>query len=755
VSENGTGDGSAAAPDPEAAGDGPGSSPASSGPPADASAGSAARDRGDSLTGPTGAPLGEPHTDLELPRRFGPYVLLRLLATGGMAELFLAQQRSVAGFEKLLVVKRILPHLARDSVFIEMLLSEARIAATLNHPNIAHVYDVGVHDGNYYIAMELIRGEDLRSIVRQMRKKDVAAFPLEHAVAVGIGCLAGLAYAHETTDLDGQPLELVHRDVSPQNVVVSFSGDVKLVDFGIAKAGRSRMEDTHAGRLKGKIPYMSPEQASGREIDSRSDLFSLGIVLYELSTGRRLFKGPSELESLKMITEGGIPPARSLNPRVPEPLEGILMKLLARDPDDRYQRARDAQADLEAFVRETRMPVSPLSFGAFVSELFEEEIVQQEAMLQEARQVALATTEPPPAVGGGTTSVAPGEPAGSDRGAASPGASTPAPVAAPGPVAAGPSSAPPAPAPAPGVPFGRVVALVVAVALAAGLLAWLLRPSGGTPKDAAPTPAPSAAPDPAPTAPVPTTASIRVSTEPPGAAVHLDGGDTGETTPVVLEGLTADARHEIRVERDGYAAESVAPTLSPGTTTELALTLSLDPPLRRGEALLRLRVSPDDAQAVFGGQPLDGGAVRERRTRASRGRLVVRKPGFVTQERRVELTEGEITDLRVHLRADRAPPEGAVDPSGGETRSRTRRGARRDEASPETGDARGRLVFDARPWCEVTIDGRRLGQTPIVAEALPVGRHRLVCRNPERSLRKETTVEIRAGQTTRVRLDLE
>src|SRR5258708_1147136 len=171
-----------------------------------------------------------------LPARFGKYTLLRKLATGGMAELFLAIQRSVAGFEKLIVIKRILPAMNQDRAFIEMLLHEARVAATMSHPNIVQIFDVGAVDRSYFIAMEHVHGEDLRSIVRQMKKKGVFEFPVEHALAIVLGMCAGLAYAHDKHELDGSALNIVHRDVSPQNVVVTFTGDVKIVDFGIAKS---------------------------------------------------------------------------------------------------------------------------------------------------------------------------------------------------------------------------------------------------------------------------------------------------------------------------------------------------------------------------------------------------------------------------------------------------------------------------------------------------------------------------------------
>src|SRR5262245_48779827 len=201
---------------------------------------------------------GGPHVEEPLPRQFGKYTLLRKVAAGGMAELFLALHRSVAGFEKLVVIKRILPSMNQDKAFIDMLLHEARVAATLSHPNIVQIFDVGQIDGKFFIAMEHIHGEDIRSIVRAMKKKNVTEFPLEHTLSIVLGVCAGLAYAHEKRNLDGKLLDIVHRDVSPQNIVVTFTGDVKIVDFGIAKSGTQVGDDTRDGQLKGKVPYMSP-----------------------------------------------------------------------------------------------------------------------------------------------------------------------------------------------------------------------------------------------------------------------------------------------------------------------------------------------------------------------------------------------------------------------------------------------------------------------------------------------------------------
>ncbi len=323
-----------------------------------------------------------------LPCRFGKYTLIRKLASGGMAELFLAIQKSVAGFEKLVVIKRILPANNQDRAFIDMLLHEARVAATLSHPNIVQVFDVGSVDGTYFIAMEHVHGEDLRSIVRQMKKKDVVDFPLEHALSIVLGMCAGLAYAHEKRDLDGTPLNIVHRDISPQNVVVTFTGDVKIVDFGIAKSNAERAGQTKSGRLKGKIPYMSPEQARGEPVDWRTDVFAAGIMLFELTTGKRLFKGANEFETLKLICERDYPAPSQVRDGYPLELEAIVMRALERKREDRWQSAREMQAAIEEFVRRERVPVSNIALSQFMQGLFADKLAAQKEALLQGKQLA-------------------------------------------------------------------------------------------------------------------------------------------------------------------------------------------------------------------------------------------------------------------------------------------------------------------------------------------------------------------------------
>ena len=300
--------------------------------------------------------------------RLGKYEIVRRIAAGGMAEIFLARVSGLSGFQKMVVIKRILPQLATKSDFVEMFLDEARIAATLQHPNVVQMYDVGVVDGNYFIAMEYLHGEDVRSIMKALYKRE-EKLPLEQALNILIGLSSGLHYAHEKLGFDGKPLDIIHRDVTPQNIIVTYEGGVKLLDFGIAKAS-NRFGETRFGTLKGKVPYMSPEQCRGEPLDRRSDIFSLGIMLYELTLGKRLYKGHSDFEVLKQIVEGTVTRPSEIDPGYHPRLEEIVMRALEKERDKRYQTARELQSDLETLVREERLYVSPISLQAFMEKLF-------------------------------------------------------------------------------------------------------------------------------------------------------------------------------------------------------------------------------------------------------------------------------------------------------------------------------------------------------------------------------------------------
>jgi len=301
--------------------------------------------------------------------RFGPYELIDRVAIGGMAEVFKAKRAGVEGFEKVVALKRILPHLSDNKEFLDMFVDEAKMVAGLTHPNIVQIYELDRIETSYYIAMEYVHGRDLRTIMKRAREKGLR-MPLDLSLRVVSQVCAALEYAHRKKDAGGRPMEIVHRDVSPQNILISFEGEVKLVDFGIAKAA-TKASSTDKGALRGKLLYMSPEQAWGRTIDRRSDVFSLGVVLYEMVTETKPFIGAgTELTILELVRQCVITPAREVNPRVPEALDRVIMKALARDPGERYQDAGQMQRGLERFLRE-RPPVTARDLARFLELLFD------------------------------------------------------------------------------------------------------------------------------------------------------------------------------------------------------------------------------------------------------------------------------------------------------------------------------------------------------------------------------------------------
>jgi serine/threonine protein kinase len=299
----------------------------------------------------------------------GRYTLIRRLAVGGMAEIYLAKQAAMAGFEKEVVIKRLRQELADDPRIVEMFLDEAKIGAQLNHPNIVHVYDVDEHDGIPYIAMEYIVGEELNELCRRGISHG-RFLPLEHAVELIRQAAAGMGYFHakraaEDSIHASAPLEIVHLDISPSNLLVTQDGFLKVIDFGIARAkGQLSRNDV----LPGKLSYMSPEQAGRTAVDHRSDIFSLGIVLYEITVGKRLFRGPAQ-DVVARLTEAQIEPPTFARRNFPPALESIVMRTLERHPEDRYQTAYDLADDLESFLRDERLHSGPVRIARYLDML--------------------------------------------------------------------------------------------------------------------------------------------------------------------------------------------------------------------------------------------------------------------------------------------------------------------------------------------------------------------------------------------------
>ncbi len=322
---------------------------------------------------------------MKKPTPFGKYFLLERINVGGMAEVFRAKAFGVEGFERLVAVKRILPNIAEDKEFIRMFIEEAKLSVQLNHANIAQIFDLGVVDSSYYIALEHIHGRDLRGIFDRCRQAG-EPMPVAQACFVAMKVCEGLDYAHNKRDQGGRELSLVHRDVSPQNILVSFEGEVKLIDFGIAKAAGTGAK-TQSGILKGKFGYMSPEQVNGVQVDRRSDVFSCGIVLYELLTGERLFVGESDFSTLEKVRNVEILPPSTFNRKIPEELERIVLKALTKSVDDRYQNAIDLHDELQAFVYTAGEFYSRKDLAGWMKKTFAKEIEDETAKLESFRQL--------------------------------------------------------------------------------------------------------------------------------------------------------------------------------------------------------------------------------------------------------------------------------------------------------------------------------------------------------------------------------
>ena len=303
------------------------------------------------------------------PGQFGRYQLLEKIGSGGMAEVFKARMRGEEGFEKIVAIKRIVPHMAANDAFITMFVDEAKLAAQLNHNNITHIYDLGKVDAWHYIAMEYVEGRDLRSLLKLGKERDYP-LPPELALFIAAKIANALDYAHRRPAADGTELNLVHRDVSPQNILISYEGDIKLCDFGIAKAA-SKVSTTISGALKGKLQYMSPEQAWGKRVDRRSDVFSLGAVLYEMLTGAPLFEGDTDMSILERVREGEVEPPSARGVEVSKRVDQIVLKALAKNPQDRYQNASEMEKDLHAVLYAFQPSPGPADVAIYLHRLLE------------------------------------------------------------------------------------------------------------------------------------------------------------------------------------------------------------------------------------------------------------------------------------------------------------------------------------------------------------------------------------------------
>ena len=314
--------------------------------------------------------------ELKQGSKLGNYELLLRVGRGGMASVWVARERAQeAQDDRLVAIKVMLTELADENEFIKMFLDEVRLVRSIHHPNVVDVYDVGEHEGMMWMSMEWVEGESLHTVIAEAGKR--RAIPPELAVRIIADAAAGLHAAHELRDHDGSQRGVVHRDISPHNILIGTNGTVKLVDFGVAKAVGRISEATRAGQLKGKFGYMSPEQALGKGVDRRSDIFSLGIVLFELTTSRRLFRGEHDIETLRLVISGAIPKPSLIDPKYPLELERIVLKALERNVSGRYQTAAEFEHDLRAYLKAERLIVPQSGVAGILKKVLGERIEQR------------------------------------------------------------------------------------------------------------------------------------------------------------------------------------------------------------------------------------------------------------------------------------------------------------------------------------------------------------------------------------------
>jgi tRNA A-37 threonylcarbamoyl transferase component Bud32 len=655
-----------------------------------------------------------------------------------MAEIFLAQREGKEGFARELVVKRILPHLAADAEFRRMFRDEARLAALLSHPNVVHVYDFGAietPDGeDLYLAMELVRGVDLRALVGRAAEEARGvgrpwAIPPHHAAKIASFVCEALAHAHGVT-LDGHPARIVHRDVTPSNVLMSFEGAVKLADFGIAKAAQRSGESTDHGVVKGKYTYLSPEQARGEVLDGRSDLFNVGILLVEMLLGEPLFAPDQHKEAKRLSAAGQIPRPERLG-RLPPPLAAIARKALSARREDRHADALALRAELETWLRTSPIPSDTVELGRFVRGLFPDAVAEDAKGARAAgtvpRTMALAPVGALAAVGTAPLTArgeAPGLPR--DGTVVGPSGAFDRMQTTPLTAVHGPRLRP---APRRAV---AIFGLAIAAALGAAYLAL-----GSGPATAPPATPPAAPPEPIATAAPPAPAVLRITSAPAGLRVHLDGAELGRA-PLVAT-APGGLRHVVDVRDEGgtiLAARDLVP--EPGSTTDLGLEVEVV------QATVRIASRPEGAlvridEVEVGRTPLEAAV--------GPGEHAVRLtlPGYLEASDVVRIERAGETEALTFALLPIA-----------EERTETRRAEpspRRREPAGSAERATGLLVIATVPtWSNVYEGSRSLGVTPL-RTTLPVGHHRLTLRSDEYGTRT-VEVDIREGETARLRIEL-
>ena len=621
------------------------------------------------------------------PELFGKYVLVDRIATGGMAEIFLARNYAVGGFESTFVLKRILPHLGADTAFVELFVTEAKVSVGLQHPNVVRVFDFGQQDGHYFLVMEHIDGRDARRVLRAASRAGVA-WPLELALYVVSEACKGLHYAHTRTSSDGAPLGIVHRDISPSNLLLSWDGDVKVADFGIARADWAA--DEEEGGVKGKYEYMSPEQASGGAVDARSDVFSAGVVLYEMVTGRRAFRGADEAETLARLKALDRAPVGEVAPAVPEAVVAVIDRALAGPPDERFASARELGEAVRRALGGASDDALREQLSVYIRGLFVDEIVAERERLALAGEIAQQLRAAAEVV--------------ADEAQAAPRRGR--------------------------LMGGLAVAALGVVLLGAGAL-WM---SGQDVR--------------VPAVMVEATGSIVLDLT-PKARVYVSGRLEGEGEQLALPNL-APGDYELRIEADGFrtAIEQVRVTRGGATRVRRQLeALAADPPVVVFESRPAGALVLVDGRAI-GVTPLNWAEGEPGKAYDVELRLDGYDP---VRGRTGALQAGERSRFNRALGKD--APEEPEKPEVKDPPPEKPPPEKPPEKPPANEAGSLKVVLIGANWATVYIDGRKVDRpAPFAGVALPAGEHTIKVENPGLGLSHTERVNVAPGGSVTVRV---
>jgi len=618
---------------------------------------------------------------------FGNYELMEKVAVGGMAEIFKARAIHGQGVEKLVCIKRIHPALSADKSFVAMFIDEARLGVQMVHGNIVPVFDFGYVDGHYFLAMEYVAGQDLAAFCGRAQVVGVA-WPPELAFFVTMEILEGLAYAHHKRDDSGRPLELVHRDVSPSNVLVSRDGQVKLLDFGIARS-QAREFETRTGVIKGKPGYMSPEQAAGMKVDARADVWSCGAVLHELITGVKIKDGRRDIG----------------DPQI----DAVIRRALAADRDERYQDARELQGALADIMAERRWRPNATDLADFIERVESAQAPGENWDMQStAVEEHLAAALKEITTGGFTAPVTDGEieEAPTQLATVSTGSAD-----KPGTLAAT-AQLTKQPAAPQRRSRGVLIAAVVGVLAAAGALAfYLTRGADEGADEGAADPGAGGEGD---TGPVPGAATI--ASDPKGAEVWIDGSSADERTPAKIE--LPPGQHRIELRLAGHETWTHQIDVDPGQQ------VLLEPSLKPLPARARIVTEPAGARITVDGADRGESPVTLDDLTPGKHTVTASLPGKVDAEQELVAEPGGEHEVAIELK-DRP----------------------NDAASPAQPKGKATLNITSLPWADVTLDGKPIGRTPIRGRQISAGKHTVVLSNPLKGFSKTQSFTVKPGDS--------